>query len=127
MVPTSGGTDSDDVVLPAAKLVDADGFVVLIAVLPGSLVDRNLAPADRGRVRRAAENDAADALRQQAARTGLTERCRVIALFGDVVSDTQLLAANLRADAIVMAADDPHVDQMAASSEIPVTVVSPSG
>lgn len=108
-------------------MIDADGSVVLIAVLPGSLVDRNLAPAERGRVRRAAEDNAADSLRAQAARTGLTDQCHVIALFGDVVSDTLLVAANLPADAVVMAADDPAVDQMVAAAEIPVTVVPPSG
>lgn len=108
-------------------MLDADGSVVLIAILPGSLVDRSLGPAERGRVRRTAEDDAAGALRDQVARIGLADRCHVIALFGDVVCDTLLLAANLGAEAVVMAADDPDVDQMVTSAEIPVAVVPRSG
>lgn len=106
----------------AVDLAGAEGTVVLIWVLSGSMVDKGLAPGERGRVRRSAENEARAKATVHLAELALGADCHVVALFGDVVSDTLLLAANLGADAIVMAAEDPGVSAMLAESEIPVVV-----
>lgn len=106
----------------AVDLAGAEGTIVLIWVLPGSMIDKGLAPGERGRVRRFAENDARSKTAAYLAQTEPGVDCHVVALFGDVVSDTLLLANNLGADAVVMAAGDPAVSGMLAESQIPVVV-----
>ena len=103
------------------------GTVVIVSVLAGSMVDRALPPAERGRTRRQAENQAKAAVAAQIARVAPLGACHVIALFGDVVSDTLLLATNLGADAVVMDGDDPSLSGMLASSPVPLVVLPPSG
>lgn len=95
---------------------------MLISVLSGSMVGKSLAPGQRGQVRRSAENEARAKATVHLAELAPGADCHVVALFGDVVSDTLLLAANLGADAIVMAAEDPAMSAMLAESEIPVVV-----
>lgn len=126
VVPTAGGPDADQVVDWAARVAGAHGTLVLISVLPGSLVEKSLDPAERGRRRREEENRAKRELADQIARMAPTPDCHVIALFGDVVSDTLLLARNLGADAVVMASTDPHLSALLGESPLPVVVV-PSG
>lgn len=113
VVPTDGSAATDPVVADAAGRVGPDGALALICVLPGSLVDRSLAPAERGRVRRRAENDATARLREQVQRLDLRCAVRIISLFGDDVEDTVLLATNLGVDAVVVGADSPLVDALA--------------
>lgn len=106
----------------AVDLAGAGGTIVLIWVLSGSMIDKSLAPGERGLVRRSAENDARAKAAAHLAQTAPGPDCHVVALFGDVVSDTLLLAGNLGADAVVMAAGDPAVPGMLAESGIPVVV-----
>lgn len=96
---------------------------MLIAVLPGSLVDGSFEPVERGRRRREEENRAKAALGAQIERIRPVTGCHVVVLFGDVVSDTVLLARNLGADAVWMAADAPDLIGMLADSPIPVVGV----
>lgn len=78
-------------------------------------------------MRRQAENEAKAAVAAQIARVAPLGRCHVVALFGDVVSDTVLLATNLGADAVVMDGDDPSLSGMLASSPVPIVVLPRSG
>lgn len=78
-------------------------------------------------MRRQAENEAKAAVASQIARVAPLGACHVIALFGDVVDDTLLLATNLGADAVVMDGDDPFLTGMLANSSLPVVVLPPSG
>src|SRR5690606_1559309 len=68
--------------------------------------------AERGRRRRDEENKAKQALADQIARTAPSPECHVLALFGEVVSDTLLLARNLGADAVAMAGRAPDLPAM---------------
>lgn len=111
----------------AVDLAGPAGTIVLISVLPGSMVGKSLAPGERGQVRRSAENEARAKAAVHLARLAPGTECHVIVLFGDLVSDTLLLARNLGADAVVMAAEDPAVPAMLTESEIPVVLAPRSG
>ena len=78
-------------------------------------------------MRRQAENAAQAAVASQIARIAPLGACHVVALFGDVVDDTLLLATNIGADAVVMDGDDPSLTAMLASAPLPVVVLPPSG
>ncbi|MEX2655281.1 MAG: universal stress protein [Acidimicrobiia bacterium] len=122
VVPFDDSPSTQRALRLAVDLAGSEGTVVLIWVLPGSMVDKGLSPGERGRVRRDAENGARARAAARLAELAPGADCHVVVLFGDVVSDTLLLAANLGVDAIVMAAEDPAVSAMIAESEIPVVV-----
>ena len=98
---------------------------MLVSVLPGSLIDRRLSPPERGRRRRDEENRRTRSVAAQIARVAPDSNCHVVALFGEVVPDTLLVVGNLGADAIVMGADDPDLEELRAASPVPV-LVAPS-
>lgn len=101
--------------------------MVVVLVLSGSLVEKSLPPADAGLVRRAAENEARARLASQAVRAAGEVDVHAIVLFGDVVSDTLLVARNLEADGVVISAESPDLEAMIAQCPFPVVVVPRSG
>jgi hypothetical protein len=127
VVSSNGGVHTDRCVRIAAQLASDAGAVVLISVLPGSLIAKGLSPDEAGRRRRAAEDEATAALAAQLERVAPGVEASAIALFGDVVFDTLLLAGNLGADAVAMTSDDPALGDMIARSPIPVVAVPRAG
>lgn len=123
VIPTDGEADTDHVLSFATQTAGARGALVLISVLPGSLVDRQLSPPERGRRRRHEENRRAQAVAAQIARVAPEANCHFIALFGEVVSDTLLVVENLGADGIVLRSGDPDLTEMLDVSPVPVLVV----
>lgn len=123
VVLTDGSADDDGLVAEASRKAGDDGAVVLIAVLPGLLVAGISPPRERGRRRRELEDEAARLLRDQLVRIGATCEAGVVALFGDPVDDTLLLANNLGADAVVVRSDFPCLDRMRGESMAPVVAV----
>lgn len=103
---------------------EGGGTVVVVAVLPGSLVDPGLPPEEAGRIRRHHEERAVAEARAQVRGVGPPVSFEVIAVFGDVAFDTLLVAENLGADAIVAGAADPATVEMSVQSSIPVVVVA---
>jgi nucleotide-binding universal stress UspA family protein len=126
VVCSDGTTEADPAVEGAARIADAHGTLVLICVLPGSLIDRSLPPAQRGRERRAAVDAATRRLRDQAARLDVACEVHSVALFGDEVDDTLLLTDNLGADAVVIGRSSPAVERLLAESRVPVLVIPES-
>ena len=121
VAPTDLTPASDAHLSRALRLAgEAGGAVVVVAVLSGSLVDKGLDPEDAGRERRRQEDRAVAAARDQVARLGVDVDCEVLALFGDVAFDTLLVARNLGADGIVVAAGHPATDELRRTSPIPV-------
>jgi nucleotide-binding universal stress UspA family protein len=127
VVCSNGDESTDDPVRLAAALAAVDGSVVAVSVLSGSLVDKSLPPSEAGRLRRGAENEAKERLASQADRAAGDADFHAVALFGDVVSDTLLVARNLGADGVVMSADSPDLKRMISECPVPVVVVPRSG
>jgi nucleotide-binding universal stress UspA family protein len=123
VVLSDGGSGADHILSHAARTAGEQGTLVLVSVLPGSLVSRRLSPPERGRRRREEENRRTRSVAAQIARVAPEANCHVIALFGEVVSDTLLVVGNLGADGIVMGGADPDLDAMLAASPVPVLVV----
>lgn len=120
VVLTDGSADDDDHVAAATEMAGSDGAIVLISVLAGALVSGVSPPAARGRRRRELENEATRRLRDQILRVNVDCEARVIAVFGDPVDDTLLLAVNLGADAVVVRPDSPRLDALRREATIPV-------
>ena len=127
MVCSNGDETTDESVRLAAALAAGDGSVVAVAVLSGSLVDKSLPPAEAGRVRRAAENETKTSLASQGGRAAGEVDFHAVVVFGDVVSDTLLVARNLGADGVVISADSPYLEALIAQCPVPVVVVPRSG
>lgn len=124
VVASDGGEGADRCVRLADEMaLAAGGAVVLVSVLPGSRVGRGLEPREAGRRRREEEDRAKEVLLRQVTRTVPGAPIDIIALFGDVASDTILIATNLGADAVLIPSTDPAVADLVASSPIPVLVV----
>lgn len=123
VVLTDGSADDDRHVTEAVARAGRDGAVVLIAVLPGSLVAGVDPPRERGRRRRELEDEAVRLLRDQLVRIGATCEAAVVALFGDPVDDTMLLATNLGADAVFVRSDAPSQGRLRRESATPVVAV----
>lgn len=123
VVLADGSSDDDLYVAEAVARAGPDGAVVLIAVLPGSLVAGVDPPRERGRRRRELEDEAVRLLRDQLVRIGATCEAAVVALFGDPVDDTLLLANNLGADAVVVRSDAPSLGRLRSESMTPVVAV----
>jgi nucleotide-binding universal stress UspA family protein len=123
VVCSDGTAEADPAVEGAARIADTHGTLVLICVLSGSLIDRSLPPALRGRERRAAVDAATRRLRDQAARLDVACEVHSVALFGDEVDDTLLLTDNLGADAVVIGRSSPAVVRLLAESHVPVLVI----
>ena len=114
----------DEAVSFACHLAEeGGGSVVVVVVLSGRLVDGVLAAGERGRVRRQREDEAEVAAREQVVRVGASIPAHVVSLFGDVASDTLLVAHNLAADAVVVGAGHPATAEIIRAAEIPVIVV----
>jgi nucleotide-binding universal stress UspA family protein len=129
LVAVSDGSPATDACVRRAldRASAAGGAVVVVAVLPGSLIDRRLTPPEAGKRRREAENAARSAIANQLARVAPDVEADVVALFGDVVSDTLLLAQNLGADGVVMPGDHPDIERMIEHSPLEVLAVPPLG
>lgn len=127
MVCANGDETTDESVRLAVAIAAGDGSVVVVSVLSGSLVDKSLPPSEAGRVRRAAENEAKARLAAQTVRAVGEVDIHVIVVFGDVVSDTLLVARNLWADGLVISADSPDLEAMITQCPVPVVVVPQSG
>ena len=123
MIPSDGGSGSDHILRAAVDTAGPEGTLVLISVLSGSLIDRRLSPPERGRRRRDEENRTTQSVAAQIARVAPEANCHVIALFGEVVSDTLLVVGNLGADGVVLGSGDPVLNEMLAVSPVPVLVV----
>lgn len=123
VVLTDGSADDDRLVAEASRRAGAEGAIVLISVLAGSLVAGVTPPAARGQRRRELENDATRRLRDQLVRLEVDCEAHTVALFGDSVHDTLLLANNLRADAVIVRSDSPSLDGLRGKSPIPVVTV----
>ncbi len=127
VVCSNGDETTDESVRLAASFAAGDGTVVAVLVLSGSLVDKALPPSEAGRVRRAAENEAKGRLASQAVRAAGEVDLHAVVVFGDVVSDTLLVARNLGADGVVISADSPDLEAMIIQCPVPVVVVPGSG
>ena len=123
VVCSNGDESTDDSVRLAAAIAAGEGSVVAVSVLSGSLIDKSLPPAEAGRLRREAENEAKERLASQAERAAGDVDFHAVALFGDVVSDTLLVARNLGADGVVMSADSPDLEELITECPVPVVVI----
>lgn len=123
VVLTDGSESDDRLVAEAGAQAGPYGAVVALAVLPGSLVSGIHPPSARGRARREHENAATRRLSAQLGRVRIECEARTLALFGDAVDDTLLLATNLGADVVVVRADSPTVERLRQQSPTPVLEV----
>lgn len=123
VVLTDGSVADEGLVAEASRRAGRGGAVVLISVLAGSLVSGMTPPAVRGRRRRELENEAAQRLRDLLLRLEVDCEAQTVALFGDPVEDTLLLANNLGADAVIVRTDSPSLGGLRQMSSIPVLTV----
>jgi hypothetical protein len=122
VVVVSDGSPNTDACVGEAAARASEGHLVVIRVLPGSLVAKASSPAEAGRLRRQAEDAARADVRAQLQRVAPGVAARLVVVFGDVVTDTVLVARNLDVDAIAVDADDPSRREMIERSPIPVLV-----